>query len=359
MNDTPSFILIDPLVQQNADVPLLTDIVEPAPSEMSASVSLPALLKAAGDSFRLDILRVLAQDSFGVLELCRMFDSKQSGMSHHLKVLTSAGLLTTRREGNSIFYRRAYLAPDNLLASFQQSLFASIDQLPIAESVQQQLVELELERSQASQLFFAANADKFREQQDLIASYPIYAEQMTQLLLNTPLRNRNLALEVGPGEGEFLPVLAQRFSQIVALDSSAEMLNKCKDYVEKHRQIHKYSLRSVEFIHGNTHVLVDKKVLADCIVVNMVLHHTPSPADIFQDLSKALAPGGALLICDLCRHEQAWAREACGDLWQGFEPQDFSRWAAAAQLNEGQSVYFALRNGFQIQLRQFFKPANF
>ena len=100
-------------------------------------------------------------------------------------------------------------------------------------------------------------------------------------------------------------------------------------------------------------------MLADCIVVNMVLHHTPSPADIFQDLSNALAPGGALLICDLCRHEQAWAREACGDLWQGFEPQDFSRWAQAAKLDEGQSVYFALRNGFQIQLRQFFKPLNF
>ena len=74
------------------------------------TLSLANLLKAAGDSFRLDILRVLAQDSFGVLELCRIFASKQSGVSHHLKVLTNAGLLTTRREGNSIFYRRAYLA---------------------------------------------------------------------------------------------------------------------------------------------------------------------------------------------------------------------------------------------------------
>jgi ArsR family transcriptional regulator len=119
------------------------------------------------------------------------------------------------------------------------------------------------------------------------------------------------------------------------------------------------NLRNIEFIHGDTQSLLGHKVLADCILVNMVLHHTPSPADIFQDLSNVLAPGGALLICDLCRHEQAWAREACGDLWQGFEPQDFSRWAQAAKLDEGQSVYFALRNGFQIQLRQFFKPMNF
>ena len=343
---------VRPLVVNEA-LPLLTDIVEASSQQVVDASSLQNLLKAAGDSFRLVILRVLAQDSFGVLELCRIFDAKQSGMSHHLKVLTNAGLLTTRREGNSIFYRRAHLAPDSLLANLQQSLFASIDQLPIAAEVQQQLLTLERERSQASQQFFAENAHKFREQQDLIASYPVYAEQMTQLLYNTPLRNWNLALEVGPGEGEFLPVLAQKFSQVVALDSSAEMLNKSKDFSQKQ------NLRSMEFIHGDTHVLAEKKVLADCIVVNMVLHHTPSPADIFQDLSKALAPGGALLICDLCRHEQAWAREACGDLWQGFEPQDFSRWATAANLNEGQSVYFALRNGFQIQLRQFFKPANF
>ena len=167
------------------------------------------------------------------------------------------------------------------------------------------------------------------------------------------LEQPDLALEVGPGEGEFLAVLAQQFNHVIALDNAANMLDKARAYASENQ------LRNIEFIHGDTRSLPGHKVLADCILVNMVLHHTPSPADIFQDLSNALAPGGALLICDLCRHEQAWAREACGDLWQGFEPQDFSRWAQAATLDEGQSVYFALRNGFQIQLRQFFKPTNY
>jgi ubiquinone/menaquinone biosynthesis C-methylase UbiE len=330
-------------------LPVLTDIVE-----LETPLSpLANLLKAAGDPLRLEILRVLSQDSFGVLELCRIFSIKQSGMSHHLKVLNNAGLLSSRREANSIFYRRAYLAPDHPLAALQQQLFATVDTLPIVEHLRESIRELQQERSQAAQIFFSENADKFRAQQDLIASYPVYAEQMTQLLNNTSLRAKNLALEIGPGEGEFLAVIAQQFNQVIALDNAANMLDKARAFASEK------NLRNIEFIHGDTQSLLGHKVLADCILVNMVLHHTASPADIFQDLSNVLAPGGALLICDLCRHEQAWAREACGDLWQGFEPQDFSRWAQAAKLDEGQSVYFALRNGFQIQLRQFFKPTNF
>lgn len=322
------------------------------PIQLDAPQDLSLLLKAAGDALRLDILRIMAQDSFGVLELCQLFDCKQSGMSHHLKVLANGGWVSSRREGNSIFYRRAYLPPDHPMAELQQTLFTTLDRQPLSPEQTQRLKELQQERAQASQAFFAQNADKFRAQQDLIASYPVYAEQVNQLLANTPLRDTHLALEVGPGEGEFLPHLARRFTQVVALDNAAPLLERARTRPENQR------FNNIEYILGDTSSLQQHRVLADCIVVNMVLHHTPSPADIFQDLSAALAPGGALLITDLCRHEQTWARAACGDLWQGFEPQDFSRWAEAAQLIEGQSVYFALRNGFQIQLRQFFKPSN-
>lgn len=68
---------------------------------------LAALCKAGGDPLRLNVLRALANDSFGVLELAQIFATGQSGMSHHLKVLSQAGLVATRREGNAIFYRRA------------------------------------------------------------------------------------------------------------------------------------------------------------------------------------------------------------------------------------------------------------
>ena len=60
--------------------------LHPAPQEQDLD-SLAAFLKAAGDPLRLEVLQVLGQNSFGVLELCEIMAIKQSGMSHHLKVL--------------------------------------------------------------------------------------------------------------------------------------------------------------------------------------------------------------------------------------------------------------------------------
>lgn len=313
-------------------------------------IELAATLKAAGDPLRLEVLRLLARDSFGVMELSRVFEVKQSGMSHHLKVLANAGLVATRREGNSIFYRRALPEGEPTREmSWVQTLFQRLDTTPLSTKVQAQLEMIRAERDQASKQFFADNATKFRVQQDLIASYPVYAEAVTELLTSTPLPSLGRALEVGPGEGEFLAQLAPRFEQVVALDNAKSMLDKAEGFASKQ------ALNNIAFVCGDTGLARQELEPVDCVVVNMVLHHVPSPASIFEDISALLKPGGALLICDLCHHDQQWAREACGDQWLGFEPDDFSNWAQAAQLREGQSQYMALRNGFRIQLRQFFK----
>ena len=50
---------------------------------------LAALCKAGGDPLRLNVLRALANDSFGVLELAQIFGIGQSGLSA-LEVRTSS-----------------------------------------------------------------------------------------------------------------------------------------------------------------------------------------------------------------------------------------------------------------------------
>ncbi len=312
--------------------------------------TLSALCKASGDGLRLQILRVLRQDSFGVLELCTLFDMRQPALSHHLKVLAAANLVSSRREGNSIYYRRASTSPTGPLSKLQQALFASIDELPLSADLEIGLAELQRDRVESSEEFFRQNADKFREQQDLIASYEQYADTVGTVVAEAPLPSRAQAMEVGPGDGRFLQQLSPAFDQVLALDSSAEMLDSAKQLAGQQ------NLGNIEFVLGDTGHPRLRELAADCIVVNMVLHHTSSPADIFKDLAACLNPGGRLFVTDLCQHDQNWARESCGDLWLGFDPADLSQWAATAGLEDLDSVFLAQRNGFQVQVRQFGRP---
>ena len=312
--------------------------------------ALALMNKATGDSLRLEILRALASDAFGVMELCQIFDYRQSGMSHHLKVLAEAGLVSKRREGNSIFYSRMLPSQSSALCALQQQLYQTLDQLTLSPALTQKITHVKAERAALSQRFFSQQAEEFKEQQDLIAAFEIYGESVNQLLMNSPLPSLSHALEIGPGDGGFLPYLKAKFNTVTALDNSSAMLKQAKAYCDNAK------LNNIDFVCDDTQLLMQQVQQYDCIVMNMVLHHTPSPADIFSDIATGLKPNGVLILSELCRHDQDWARTACGDLWLGFDASELEQWAQSAGLSSGQSQYIALRNGFQIQLQQFIKP---
>ncbi|WP_409299248.1 ArsR/SmtB family transcription factor [Pseudomonas sp. KCJK8993] len=310
---------------------------------------LAALCKAGGDPLRLNVLRALSNDSFGVLELAQIFAIGQSGMSHHLKVLAQAGLVATRREGNAIFYRRALPHTELLGGKLHASLLDEVDQLPLPVEVQSRIGLVHGQRAAASEDFFSRVADKFRAQQDLIAGLAQYRESVLALLDKLSFKPEATAIEVGPGDGGFLPELARRFAQVTALDNSPAMLELARQLCER-EALANVSLQLADALKG-------LPLKADCVVLNMVLHHFAAPAEALKQMAQLLQAGGSLLVTDLCSHNQSWAKEACGDLWLGFEQDDLARWATAAGLTPGESLYVGLRNGFQIQVRHFQRPA--
>jgi ArsR family transcriptional regulator len=328
-----------------------TPAATPTDSASLDAEGLLAFCKASADQLRLDILSVLSKDSYGVLELCSIFDSKQSGMSHHLKILANAGLVTSRREGNSIFYRRAHRPANDKLNELQQALQQVVDKQQLGAEILQRLQAVRQERANNSRLFFTENADSFRQQQEQIAAYELYGPNAIELLSQHVAADPKPAkvLEVGPGEGAFLAELAPRFQQVYALDNSSTMLQKAEAFAAQS------GIANIQFIHGDTSDPQLQHLNADCAVVNMVLHHTPSPGDMFADLAGALKSSGQLFVTDLCSHDQNWARESCGDLWLGFHPEDLTEWAAAAGFKTGENIYLAQRNGFRVQIRQFIK----
>lgn len=316
--------------------------------------TLAPLYKACGDPLRLDILRVLRRDTFGVLELSQLFDMRQSGMSHHLKVLHKAGLLEPQREGNAIFYRRPLHLDSghaNLIDDTVRQIFRTIDQVPVAGHLQEKIEAIRTQRADQSQAFFARHAEQFREQQELIAAFDLYADPTAELIRGRAAGHQwQSALEIGPGEGAFLPVIAGICPQVVAVDNSADMLRKATQTCADER------LDNVELVEGTTATLLSRNERFDLVVANMVLHHVPSPADIFLEASELMIDGGYLVISELRSHDQDWARENCGDLWLGFEPEELNAWANDAGLETGEAMFIGLRNGFQVQVREYRKP---
>ncbi len=88
---------------------------ECAPGAVDASDRSEAasLFKALGDPHRLTILATLAReaDEVCVCDFTSALPLNQPTVSHHLRVLREAGLVTSERRGTWVYYR---LAPDAL-----------------------------------------------------------------------------------------------------------------------------------------------------------------------------------------------------------------------------------------------------
>lgn len=72
------------------------------------AVELSRLFKAMGDPVRLRLLSLIASHEGGeacVCDLSDVFDLSGPTISHHLKVLREAGLISGERRGTWIYYR--------------------------------------------------------------------------------------------------------------------------------------------------------------------------------------------------------------------------------------------------------------
>lgn len=314
-------------------------------------------LKACADPLRVQILKALKNDTFGVLELTQIFETKQSGMSHHLKVLSQSGLVEAQREGNAIFYRRPLNLDDTHDEEAIIQILSLIDRFELSGDILNKISEIQNQRADQSQVFFARNADRFQAQQELIAEHSQYAEASFELLCQSfeyaATLKRNV-MEIGPGEGLFLPLLSRKFSSVIALDNSEGMLKKAKKEASKNQ------LSNIEFFLGDTQfyrqaIDNNEAVKVDAVVMNMVLHHVPTPSKVFNDIASFLNINGVLIVCELSHHHQEWTKDNCGDIWLGFETEELSKWASSAGFKSDKTAFIGLRNGFQIQLRKFIK----
>lgn len=85
--------------------------------------------KALANGRRAEIVDVLAQGERHVEELAGEIDQSVANTSFHLRALAAAGLVTTRRDGNRVYYRLASDRVSELWASMRDVAVAHLEDL--------------------------------------------------------------------------------------------------------------------------------------------------------------------------------------------------------------------------------------
>lgn len=85
-------------------------------------------LKALAESTRLKILKMLSQEEMCVCEIIDKLHLSQPAVSHHLKILRQADIITDRKAGKWVFYS---LNRDEYLSLLEEIQFIAMSNKPV------------------------------------------------------------------------------------------------------------------------------------------------------------------------------------------------------------------------------------
>ena len=279
------------------------------------------VLKALADQSRLRLTAILLRGEFTVQELTRIMGTGQSRVSHHLKVLTEAGILAVKRQGTWSYYRAG--GPSPFFAAICSAVEQGLAELPEREQDLAAMANVLEERRKRSQEFFDRHARQWDDLARTLLPAPDYRERLL-----SPVPEGKTVVEIGFGAGGLLPVLAARSATVIGVDHSPAMLEEAR------RRLALSGLNGIDLRLGEmTHLpLPDRS--ADCAVLNMVLHHAADPPAVLAEIRRVLTPGGVLVLADLSRHEREWVRERLADQWLGFGEEELTAWLESAGFAE-------------------------
>ncbi len=144
-------------------------------------------------------------------------------------------------------------------------------------------------------------------------------------------------LDLGTGTGRILELLSGHFNRAVGIDASREMLAIARSALDK-AGVHGAQIRQGDLMNLPT---ADEAF--DLVTIHQVLHYLEDPARAIREASKALKPGGRLLIVDFAPHELEFLREKHAHLRLGFPTEQVSSWLEAAGLEVQKTEKLATR----------------
>ena len=279
-------------------------------------------MTALSDPVRCRILMLLEKHELTVTELCAVLQMPQSSVSRQLKTLADDNWVVSRRDGTSRFY--AMSTGDDLDPGAKR-LWPLIREQVAATSAAGQddrrLRGVLARRRAKSQEFFASAAgDWGRLRTDLFGN---------TFFLWGVLGLIDPALVVGDlgcGTGQLTEVLAPYVRQVVAVDSSADMLDAAR--------LRLGGAGNVDLRQGELESLPIEAGELDVAMLSLVLHYSPSPGRALAEVARVLRSGGRVLVVDMLPHERQEYQQQMGHVWLGFSEKQIGKFLTDAGFSD-------------------------
>lgn len=274
-------------------------------------------LSALADPTRGRLLLALERHELTVREIQAVLQLPQSTVSRHLKVLADLGLVATRSEGTSNWYR---MPARELEPSARRLWLAVREEVAGGSGARRDAARLQrvlAERHVTSQRFFDSAAGQWdRLKSELFGT-------SAQLLALPGLLDENWTVgDLGCGTGHLAAALAPFVHRVIGIDESAAMLKSARQRTRE--------LANVELRSGTLEAPPLEPEELDAALLMLVLHHAGDPGRVLAAAQRALRAGGKLLIVDMLPHDHVEYREQMGHQWLGFAEAELRGWLEQA-----------------------------
>ena len=275
-------------------------------------VAILGHMSALADPIRCRMLLLLEKNELTVSELCAVLQMPQSSVSRHLKTLADDDWVTSRRDGTSRFYSMPVAELDSAARRLWPLIREQVAATSGAGQDERRLRGVLGRRRAKSQEFFATAAgswDRLRE--DLFGdSFFLWA---VLGLIDPSL----IVGDLGCGTGQLTETVAPYVKQVIAVDSSPDMLDAARIRVG--------AAGNVDLRQGELETLPIESGALDAAMLSLVLHYSPAPPKALAEVARVLRPGGRVLVVDMLPHERQEYQHQMGHVWLGFSEKQISR----------------------------------
>jgi ArsR family transcriptional regulator len=271
--------------------------------------SILKTLRMLADQSRLRILLLLRIEELSVAELQEILVMGQSSISTNLSQLKQAGLVEDRRIGKNSLYRLTPSGAGDLIEGLLTQAYREIPEAAQDEEAMRLVVK---KRQDRMRNFFDSVAGRLGKDYVPGKSWKGLAEALMSLI--PPM----VIADLGAGEGSFSLFLAQRATKVIAVDTSAKMIEVGRE------QAIRNGIANVDFRQGDMEQVPIEDELVDLVFFSQSLHHALHPDRALQQAWRILRPGGRIVILDLLKHRFEEAREIYADEWLGFSESELN-----------------------------------